>query len=84
MHDEEREAVNPDQFRSAKRPKGRSEKTVLPCLKFFVALVRDELKIKYAGTRRQKYASCPTEAAAIYWLKKEMGWTQTIPERMPT
>ena len=60
------------------------KKTVLPSLKFLVALVRDELKIKYAGTRRQKYASCPTEAAAISWLKKEMGWTQTIPERMPT
>ena len=45
---------------------------------------RDELKIKYGGTRFQKYAGCPTEAAAIYWMKRQMGWTQTIPERMPT
>ena len=41
-------------------------------------------KIKYGGTRFQKYAGCPTEAAAIYWMKRQMGWTQTIPERMPT
>ena len=50
----------------------------------FVNLVRDELKIKYGGTRFQRYAGCPTEAAAILWMKREMGWTQTIPERMPT
>ena len=60
------------------------KKSLLPSLKYFVNLVRDELKIKYAGTRFQRYASCPTEAAAILWMKKELGWTQTIPERMPT
>ena len=59
-------------------------KTVVPCLKTFVALVRDELKAKYAGNRFQKYASSPTEAAAILWMKKELGWTQTISERMPS
>ena len=46
--------------------------------------VRDELKLKYAGTRFQKYASCPIEASAQFWMRKEMGWTQSIPERMPT
>ena len=60
------------------------KKSLIPSLKYFVNLVRDELKIKYGGTRFQRYAGCPTEAAAILWMKREMGWTQTIPERMPT
>ena len=60
------------------------KKSLIPSLRYFVNLVRDELKIKYGGTRFQKYAGCPTEAAAIYWMKRQMGWTQTIPERMPT
>ena len=50
--------------------------SVIPSLKYFANLVRDELKIKYAGTRFHKYASCPTEAAAILWMKTELGWTQ--------
>lgn len=53
-------------------------------IKFFVSLVRDELKLKYAGTRFQKYASCPIEASAQFWMRQEMGWTQSIPERLPT
>ena len=60
------------------------KKSLIPSLRYFVNLVRDELKIKYGGTRFQKYAGCPTEAAAIYWMKRQMGWTQTVPERMPT
>ena len=59
-------------------------KAVLPPIKFFVSLVRDELKLKYAGTRFQKYASCPIEASAQFWMRREMGWTQSIPERLPT
>ena len=59
-------------------------KAVLPSLKLFVSLVRDELKLKYAGTRFQKYAGCPLEEHAHFWMRKEMGWTQTIPERLPT
>ena len=59
------------------------KKSVLPSLKYFVTLVRDELKTKYLGLRFQKYASCPLEAAAVHWLRTEMGWTQTIPERIP-
>ena len=60
------------------------KRSLIPRLKYFVNLVRDELKIKYGGIRFQRYAGCPTEAAAILWMKREMGWTQTIPERMPT
>ena len=47
------------------------------------APLRDKLKLKYEGTRFQKYASCPIEASAQFWMRQEMGWTQTIPERMP-
>ena len=64
--------------------KGKKWKSLIPSLKYFVNLVRDELKIKYGGTRFQRYAGCPTEAAAILWMKREMEWTQTIPDRMPT
>ena len=60
------------------------KKSLIPSLKYFTNLVKDELKIKYGGTRFQRYAGCPTEAAAILWMKREMGWLQTIPERMPT
>ena len=60
------------------------KKSLIPSLKYFTNLVKDELKIKYGGTRFQRYAGCPTEAAAILWMKREMGWQQTIPERMPT
>ena len=47
------------------------------------APLRDKLKLKYEGTRFQKYASCPIEASAQFWMRQEMGWTQTLPERMP-
>ena len=48
-----------------------SKKSVLPSLKYFVTLVRDELKTKYLGLRFQKYASCPLEAAAVHWLTQK-------------
>ena len=40
------------------------KRSVLPNIKFFVALVRDELKLKYAGNRIIKYADSPTERKA--------------------
>ena len=58
-------------------------RTVLPSLKYFTILVRDELKLKYMGNRFQRYAESPTEAGAVDWMRREMGWSQTIPERMP-
>ena len=59
------------------------KKSIIPSLKYFTTLVRDELKIKYMGNCFQRYAASPTEAGAIYWMRQEMGWSQTIPERMP-
>ena len=32
----------------------------------------------------EKFASCPLEEHAHFWMRAEMGWTQSIPERMPT
>ena len=60
-----------------------AKKTILPSLKYFITLVRDELKIKYIGNRFQRYAESLPEAGAILWMRQEMGWSQTIPERMP-
>ena len=60
------------------------KKTILPSLKYFTTLVRDELKIKYGANRHLKYAASPIEARALLWMRQEMGWAQTIPERMPT
>ena len=57
-------------------------KTSLPSLEFFANLVRDELKIKYQGAKFTKYAASPEEAAAIRWMQVEMGWNQTLPEKL--
>ena len=78
-HERTNERTDEGVPRGPRRPK----KSVLQSLKYFVTLVRDELKTKYLGLRFQKYASCPLEAAAVHWLRTEMGWTQTIPERIP-
>ena len=47
----------------------------VPSMKFFVALVRDELKLKYAGNRILKYSDIESERVAICWLNVQMGWT---------
>ena len=57
-------------------------KTSLPSLQFFEKLVRDELKVKYRGKKFTKYAASPEEAAAIQWMRVEMGWAQTLPEKL--
>ena len=57
-------------------------KTSLPSLEFFANLVRDELKVKYRGKKFTKHAASPDEAAAIQWMKVEMGWSQSLPEKM--
>ena len=44
---------------------------------YFVALVRDELRLKYKGNRILRYADKPEEAKAIIWLKVQMGWHLT-------
>ena len=57
-------------------------KTSLPSLQFFEKLVRDELRIKYRGKKFTKYAASLEEAAAIQWMKVQMGWAQTLPEKL--
>ena len=51
------------------------KRTIVPSMKFFVALVRDELKLKYAGNRILKYSDIESERVAICWLNVQMGWT---------
>ena len=51
----------------------------LPSLKHFISLVKDELKLKYRGTRILKYAEVLTEAAAIRWYRGQMGWLPDVP-----
>ena len=51
------------------------KRTFVPSMKFFVALVRDELKLKYAGNRILKYSDIESERVAICWLNVQMGWT---------
>ena len=46
------------------------KKSIIPSLKYFTTLVRDELKIKYMGNRFQRYAASPTEAGAIHWMRQ--------------
>ena len=53
---------------------GRKRSTT-PRMKFFVALVRDELRLKYAGNRILKYSDIESERVAICWLNVQMGWT---------
>ena len=49
------------------------KRRTLPSLKHFISLVRDELKLKYRGNRILKYADKPSEAAAIGWMRRQMG-----------
>ena len=59
------------------------KKAIVPSLMYFVTLVRDELKRKYAGKRLEKYSKDPTESAAIYWLQTQMGWRSFSPTLQP-
>ena len=59
------------------------KRTTVPSVKFFVALVRDELKLKYAGNRILKYSDHPTERQAISWLRVQMGWTTRLGSEIP-
>ena len=58
------------------------KRRTLPSLKHFISLVRDELKLKYRGTRILKYADKPSEAAAIGWMREQMGWTPNVPDEL--
>ena len=47
----------------------------IPSINFFAALVRDELKLKFQGTRILSKVKTPTDQTALDWLRAEMGWT---------
>ena len=59
------------------------KRTITPSVRFFVALVRDELKLKYAGNRILKYNDYPTEKKAISWLRVQMGWLTRTGSEIP-
>ena len=46
-----------------------------PSLKCFAALVRDELKLKFKGTRILSKVKTPSDQTALNWLRIQMGWT---------
>ena len=46
-----------------------------PSLKCFAALVRDELKLKFKGTRILSKVKTPSYQTALNWLRIQMGWT---------
>ena len=51
------------------------KKTFTPSLKYFIALVKDELRLKYNKNKILKYKIA--EAKAVAWLSAQMGWTGT-------
>ena len=51
------------------------KKTFTPSLKYFIALVKDELRLKYNKNKILKYKI--GEAKAVAWLSAQMGWTGT-------
>ena len=61
---------------------GRKRSTT-PRIQVFTALVRDELKLKYAGNRILKYSENPVETRAINWLNVQMGWTLRVTSQVP-
>ena len=61
---------------------GRKRSTT-PRIQVFIALVREELKLKYAGTRILKHCDKPNESKAINWLNVQMGWTLRVTSQVP-
>ena len=61
---------------------GRKRSTT-PRIQVFIALVREELKLKYAGTRILKHCDKPNESKAITWLNVQMGWTLRVTSQVP-
>ena len=61
---------------------GRKRSTT-PRIQVFIALVREELKLKYAGTRILKHCDNPNESKAINWLNVQMGWTLRVTSQVP-
>ena len=47
----------------------------IPSIKFFAALVRDELKLKFQGTRIINKVKSQSDQTSLDWLRNQMGWT---------
>ena len=51
------------------------KKTFKPSLRYFITLVKDELRHKYNKNKILRYKT--QEAKAVAWLSAQMGWTGT-------
>ena len=45
-----------------------------PSIRYFVSLVKDELKLKYSGKKIIKHADKPSDKKAVAWMREQMGW----------
>ena len=50
------------------------KRAATPELRYFVSLVKDELKLKYSGNKILRHADNPCEKKAIAWMMVQMGW----------
>ena len=50
----------------------------IPSLKYFTTLIRDELKLKFRGTRILNKVKSDSDKTSLNWLRVEMGWTTGI------
>ena len=54
------------------------KKSHIPSLKYFTTLVRDELKLKFQGTRILNKVKSESAKTSLNWLRVEMGWSTGI------
>jgi len=45
-----------------------------PSIRYFVSLVKDEFKLKYAGNKIVRHADKPSEKKAVAWMREQLGW----------
>ena len=54
------------------------KKACIPSLKYFKTLIRDELKLKFRGTRILTRVKSASDKTSLDWLRNEMGWSNGI------
>ena len=54
------------------------KKAHIPSLKYFTTLIRDELKLKFRGTRILTKVKSDSDKTSLNWLRIEMGWSSGI------
>ena len=52
--------------------------TAAPSLKYFTTLIRDELKLKFRGTRILTKVKSDSDKTSLNWFRIEMGWSTGI------